>query len=48
MESVLLVQVLKHTGGNQVQAAKILGIARGNLRLKIQNLGITIQRDVTS
>jgi DNA-binding protein Fis len=46
MESVLLVQVLKHTGGNQVQAAKILGIARGNLRLKIQNLGITIQRDV--
>ena len=32
MERVLLTKVLKHTGGNQSQAAKILNITRGTLR----------------
>lgn len=46
MERDLLVEVLKHTGGNQVQAAKILGIARNSLRSKMQSLGITLERSV--
>ena len=48
MERSLLTRVLRHTGGNQVQAAKILGITRGSLRTKIRTLGITIERSVWS
>ncbi|QGJ71461.1 Acetoacetate metabolism regulatory protein AtoC [Planctomycetales bacterium 10988] len=44
MERSLLTAVLKHTGGNQLQAAKILGITRGSLRNKIRSLGISIDR----
>jgi two-component system nitrogen regulation response regulator GlnG len=47
MERSLLTRVLRHTGGNQLQAAKILGITRGSLRNKIRDLGITIVRKVT-
>ena len=46
MEKHLLAQVLEHTEGNQVQAAKILGIARNSLRQKIRTLGMSIQRSV--
>lgn len=46
MERDLLVEVLRHTGGNQVQAARILGIARNSLRTKMQALGITLERAV--
>jgi two-component system nitrogen regulation response regulator GlnG len=46
MERILLTRVLQHTGGNQVQAAKILGITRGSLRGKLRELGITINRTV--
>jgi two-component system, NtrC family, nitrogen regulation response regulator GlnG len=48
MERQLLTAVLKHTQGNQLQAAKILGITRGSLRTKIRALGITIERGVWS
>ncbi|QDU18340.1 sigma-54-dependent transcriptional regulator [Urbifossiella limnaea] len=48
MEREVLVRVLRHTGGNQLQAAKILGITRGSLRTKIRALGITINREVWS
>jgi two-component system response regulator AtoC len=48
MEREVLVRVLRHTGGNQLQAAKILGITRGSLRTKIRALGITIGREVWS
>ena len=48
MERQLLTGVLRHTQGNQVQAAKILGITRGSLRNKIRALGITIERAVWS
>jgi DNA-binding NtrC family response regulator len=41
-ERQLLSLVLRYTGGNQVQAAKILGINRSTLRSKIQELGITV------
>ena len=46
MERHLIARVLHHTGGNQLQAAKILGIDRGSLRAKIQKLGISIERNV--
>jgi two-component system nitrogen regulation response regulator GlnG len=46
MERILLGRVLQHTNGNQVQAAKILGITRGSLRNKLRELGITIARTV--
>ena len=48
MERQLLTAVLRHTQGNQLQAAKILGITRGSLRTKIRALGITIERAVLS
>ncbi len=47
MDRFLLTRVLRHTGGNQLQAAKILGITRGSLRTKIRDLGIRIDRTVT-
>ncbi|HWG44922.1 MAG TPA: sigma-54 dependent transcriptional regulator [Gemmataceae bacterium] len=47
MERLLLTRVLRHTGGNQLQAAKILGITRGSLRTKIRDLGIRIDRTIT-
>jgi two-component system nitrogen regulation response regulator GlnG len=46
MERQLLTQALRYTQGNQLQAAKILGITRGSLRTKIRALGITIERAV--
>ena len=48
MERHVLSGVLRHTQGNQVQAAKILGITRGSLRNKLRALGITIGRSVWS
>src|SRR5262249_39759643 len=45
-ERLLLTEVLRHTGGNPVQAAKILGITRNSLRHKIRLLDITIERSV--
>jgi len=46
MERQLLTLVLRHTGGNQLQAAQILGITRNSLRYKLRGLGITITRAV--
>ena len=40
VEKPLLVQILRRVGGNQVQAAKILGINRNTLRKKIKLYGI--------
>ena len=48
MERELLVRVLRHTEGNQVQAARILGITRGSLRNKIRSLNIEIARSIWS
>ncbi|MBA4188201.1 MAG: Fis family transcriptional regulator [Planctomycetaceae bacterium] len=48
MEREVLVRTLKHTDGNQLQAARILGITRGSLRNKIRTLGISIARSVWS
>ena len=46
MERQVLSRVLRHTAGNQVQAAKILGITRTTLRAKMRQLGITLGRVV--
>jgi two-component system nitrogen regulation response regulator GlnG len=46
LERQLLTRVLRHTGGNQLQAAWILGITRNSLRHKLRALGITIERSV--
>ena len=43
IERPLLEKVLDKTDGNQVQAAKILGINRNTLRSKIRKLGIKIE-----
>jgi nitrogen regulation protein NR(I) len=47
MEKFLIARVLRHTAGNQSQAAKILGITRGCLRNKIRALGISIGQVVS-
>jgi two-component system nitrogen regulation response regulator GlnG len=44
VEKILITRLLNHTGGNQVQTARILGITRGSLRTKIRTLGITIEK----
>jgi DNA-binding NtrC family response regulator len=43
-ERNVIARVLRHTDGNQAQAARLLGITRSTLRAKIRDLGITIAR----
>jgi two-component system nitrogen regulation response regulator GlnG len=42
MERYLITRVLRHTDGNQSQAARMLGITRGSLRNKIRALKIVL------
>jgi two-component system nitrogen regulation response regulator GlnG len=42
----LLPCVLEHTGGNQFQAARLLGIARQTLRLKLRDLGLHVTHSI--
>jgi nitrogen regulation protein NR(I) len=46
-ERHLFVQVLRHTGGNQSQAARILGITRNTMRAKLAALGLSIERSTS-
>jgi two-component system nitrogen regulation response regulator GlnG len=46
MEKEVISRVLSHVGGNQVAAAKILGITRTTLRTKIRHVGIAIDKVV--
>jgi nitrogen regulation protein NR(I) len=46
MDRAVITRTLRHTGGNQSQAAKILGITRASLRGKIRQLGIKISQEV--
>jgi two-component system nitrogen regulation response regulator GlnG len=41
LDRLLLRLALRHTGGNQVQAARLLGISRQTLRAKSRELGLT-------
>lgn len=43
LERFLLTEVLRHTAGNQVQAARLLGIARNSLRKKMKQLDIAME-----
>ena len=40
VERELIIQALKETDDNQVQAAKLLGITRATLRKRIEKFGI--------
>ena len=40
VEKPLILQILRRVGGNQVQAAKVLGINRNTLRKKIKVYGL--------
>jgi DNA-binding NtrC family response regulator len=44
----LLTQALQATGGNQLQAARLLGISRSTLRNELRGLGITVERTVSA
>ncbi len=45
-ERELVIHALKETAGNQVQAAKLLGITRATLRKRVEKFGITQQLDI--
>jgi two-component system nitrogen regulation response regulator GlnG len=44
VDRLLLARVMEHTRGNIQQAALLLGIARHTLRMKLRDLGLSIQR----
>jgi two-component system nitrogen regulation response regulator GlnG len=46
LDRFLLPLVLRSTGGNQFQAARILGIARRTLRLRLRELGLSVTKSV--
>ncbi|MDP6686237.1 MAG: helix-turn-helix domain-containing protein [Candidatus Omnitrophota bacterium] len=43
-EKVLIENALELSNGNQIQAAKMLGINRNTLRTKVKTLGICMDR----
>ena len=46
LEREMVIHALKETRGNQVQAAKILGITRATLRKRVEKFGITQQLEI--
>jgi two-component system nitrogen regulation response regulator GlnG len=44
LDRILLARVLEHTHGSQHQAARVLGIARKTLRLRLRQLGLNTTR----
>jgi DNA-binding NtrC family response regulator len=46
VDRLLLMHVLEYAEGNQHQAARLLGIARQTLRLKLRDLGLHVTRSV--
>jgi len=46
VDRLLLPRVLEYTGGNQQQAARLLGIARQTLRQKLRDLGMHVTHSV--
>jgi two-component system, NtrC family, response regulator AtoC len=48
VDRILLTQILEFTHGNQNQAARLLGIARQTLRVKLRDLGLSITHTLES
>jgi two-component system nitrogen regulation response regulator GlnG len=48
LDRFLLASVLEFTGGSQHQAARLLGISRQTLRLKLRDLGLRVTQSVES
>jgi nitrogen regulation protein NR(I) len=46
LEREMVIHALKETNGNQVQAAKLLGITRATLRKRVEKFGITQQLEI--
>jgi len=46
VDRLLLKRALEYTGGNQHQAARLLGIARQTLRIKLRELGLHVTQSV--
>lgn len=46
LERMVITRALRHTSGNQLQAARILGITRSTMRAKMRQFGITLGRVV--
>jgi two-component system nitrogen regulation response regulator GlnG len=46
VERELVIQALRETSGNQVQAAKLLGITRATLRKRVEKFGIRRELNV--
>jgi DNA-binding NtrC family response regulator len=46
VDRLLLSMALEHTGGNQKQAAEILGIARKTLRDRLRDANLTVHRSI--
>jgi DNA-binding NtrC family response regulator len=42
VDRLLLVRALEHTGGNQREAARMLGISRQTMRTRLRTLGLTV------
>jgi two-component system nitrogen regulation response regulator GlnG len=47
IERELVIQALKETEGNQVHAAKLLGITRATLRKRVEKFGIQRELNIT-
>ena len=47
VERELVIQALKETNGNQVHAAKMLGITRATLRKRVEKFGIQRELSIT-
>jgi DNA-binding protein Fis len=48
MERPLLAHVLSLTGGNQLRAARLLGLNRNTLRKRCRDLGLDVKRRPTA
>ena len=47
VERELVIQALKETHGNQVHAAKLLGITRATLRKRVEKFGIQRELNIS-